>query len=209
MKKIIIKRCDAHDSPREWENMTKMICFHGNYRLGDKFDEYKPSMFNGWEELEEQLHKDYNIAAILPLYLYDHFGITISTSSLNDRWDSGQVGFIFVTKETMLDERGGKILTKKLKEQAIEICEADVKIYDQYLCGEVYGYEIIEEVEMVSMTKQDWEVGNCDNVEHFTEDIEIDSCGGFYGDDWFENGMSDYIPKELHELLKTTEITYN
>ena len=208
MKKIIIKQDCYPDSPREWDNMSKMVCFHGNYRLGDKFDEYKHSMFDSWEELEEQLHKDYNIAAILPLYLYDHSGISISTSSFNDRWDSGQIGFVFITKETMLDELGGKILTKKLKEQAVEICEADVKIYNQYLNNEVYRFDIVEEVDMVSMTKHAWETSNCDDVEHFIENIEVDSCGGFYGDDWFENGMSDYIPEELHELLKTTEITY-
>ena len=34
----------------------------------------------------------------LPLYLYDHSGITMSTGSFCDSWDSGQVGFISVNE---------------------------------------------------------------------------------------------------------------
>ena len=49
----------VHDSdplnPRtEFDNITKMICFHRRYNLGDKHD-YKTSDFNGWDELEERL----------------------------------------------------------------------------------------------------------------------------------------------------------
>ena len=36
---------------------------------------------------------------ILPLYLFDHSGISISTGSFHDPWDSGQVGFIYASKE--------------------------------------------------------------------------------------------------------------
>ena len=34
--------------------------------------------------------------AILPLYLYDHSGLTMSTNDFGDRWDSGCVGFIYM-----------------------------------------------------------------------------------------------------------------
>jgi hypothetical protein len=43
---------------------------------------------------------------ILPLYLYDHGGITMSTGSFGDPWDSGQVGFIYVSKEKARKEFG-------------------------------------------------------------------------------------------------------
>jgi hypothetical protein len=36
---------------------------------------------------------------VLPLYLYDHGNITMSTGSFHDTWDSGRVGFIYMTKE--------------------------------------------------------------------------------------------------------------
>lgn len=208
MKKIIIKPDSNPESPREWDNMTEMICFHRKYSLGDNNPCFQERDFSSFQELHDEIHRQCNVAAILPMYLYDHSGLSISTKQFDCRWDSGQVGFIFITKETMIENFGGKNLTVKMQQKAVEICESDVKTYDQYLSNEVYRFEIIESREMVSMSKQDWEAGNCDNVEHFVEDFEIDSCGGFYGNNWFENGMSDHIPEELHELLKTTEITY-
>lgn len=44
--------------------------------------------------------------AILPLYLYDHSGLTMSTSDFGDRWDSGCVGFIYMDKDTAMKELG-------------------------------------------------------------------------------------------------------
>lgn len=44
--------------------------------------------------------------AILPLYLYDHSGLTMSTSDFGDRWDSGCVGFIYMDKATAMKEIG-------------------------------------------------------------------------------------------------------
>lgn len=44
--------------------------------------------------------------AILPLYLYDHSGLTMSTNDFGDRWDSGCVGFIYMDKDTAMKEIG-------------------------------------------------------------------------------------------------------
>ena len=44
--------------------------------------------------------------AILPLYLYDHSGLTMSTNDFGDRWDSGCVGFIYMDKDTAMKELG-------------------------------------------------------------------------------------------------------
>jgi len=43
---------------------------------------------------------------ILPLYLYDHGGITMSTGAFSCPWDSGQVGWIYAPKKTFIDETG-------------------------------------------------------------------------------------------------------
>jgi len=42
--------------------------------------------------------------AILPLYLLDHSGLAMNTGGFNDRWDSSQVGFIYMDKKTALEE---------------------------------------------------------------------------------------------------------
>ncbi len=56
-----------------------------------------------------QLCAKHGDVAILPLYLYDHSGISISTGSFVGRahhaeWDSGQVGYIYLDKKTAMEE---------------------------------------------------------------------------------------------------------
>lgn len=56
-------------------------------------------------ELLEIVEKS-NKYVILPLYLYDHSGITMNTSGFHCNWDSGQVGWIYASKKTFIDETG-------------------------------------------------------------------------------------------------------
>ena len=102
-----VERDDYPLNPREdWDNFGNMICFHRNYSLGDYelSKEYEP---NDYYKLKKR--KD---VVILPLYLYDHSGITINTTGFSCRWDSGQVGFIYVTHEEIRKEFGVKRVTK-------------------------------------------------------------------------------------------------
>jgi hypothetical protein len=83
-----------------------MICFHRGYDLGDKHN-YNADDYNSWGEIEKAIIKEENPAVILPLYMYDHSGISISTSPFGCRWDSGQIGFVLVSKKQALEEFGG------------------------------------------------------------------------------------------------------
>lgn len=178
MNKLVLKHDNNADSPRTWCNLGTMICFHKRYDLGDSHS-YSSDDYSSWEQMEKDLIKKEDTAVILPLYLYDHSGVTISTSPFSNRWDSGQVGFILVSKETALAEFGGKIVTAKLKQKLEKILEGEVETYAQFLEGDVYGFCIEDED------------GN-----------HIDSCYGFYGSDFTTNGMLDYIN---HNLLGVTE----
>ena len=172
-KTIEIYQDEDPINPRENDNADIMICFHKRYNLGDKH-KYNSDNFNGWSELDKQLIEDYAPVAIKPLYLYDHSGITISTNPFSCCWDSGQIGFVLISRETALYEFSKKKLTKKLKEWAERYIDASVKEYDQYLTGDVYGYVIKDE-----------------NGE------ETDSCWGFFGMKYaVEEAKSeiDYIP---------------
>lgn len=106
----------------------------------------------------------------LPLYLYDHGDITMSTGSFNDPWDSGQVGFIYVTKEEIKKEYGVKRVTKGVRDKVLALLESEVKTYAIYLEGRVYGYQTFYQLEPAS---------EADEAE---EGEVIDSCWGFYGD---------------------------
>ena len=178
MNKLVLKHDNHADSPRDWDNLGTMICFHGRYDLGDKHN-YNADDYSGWEEMKQAIIKEENPAVILPLYMYNHSRISISTKPFSCRWDSGQIGFILVSKKKALEEIGGKIVTAKLKQKIEKQLEGEVETYTQYVEGEVYGFQIVDE-----------------------DDDVIDSCYGFYGTDFATNGMLDYIN---HELLGVEE----
>lgn len=207
MKRIRIVQDQSPQSPREWDNLGTMVCFHNRYDLGDSTD-INHNDFDSWAEMEKYLYKKEDAAIVLPLYLYDHSGITISTGSFSCRFDSGQIGFIYISRAKILKEYGRKIVTKALKEKVTTYLEGEVKTYDQYLTGDVYGFIVEEANEMVKLSRKDYEAGVCDNVESETEWTEIDSCWGFYGDDFITNGVLDHAGEEFKEQLKNIEIEY-
>ena len=137
-------------------NLGTMVCFHKKYSLGD-LHSYSSNDFGSWDEFKNQLIKDHNVAVILPIYMYDHSGITISTTPFSCPWDSGQIGFIFVSKAKALKEFEGHIVTKKLKERLTQHLIGEVETYDQYLTGDVFGFQIT------------------------LNDEELDSFWGYYG----------------------------
>jgi hypothetical protein len=122
-------------------NLGKMWCWHRRYELGDADrNKYDTQNFSGWSEMKAAIMKNIKPIAILPLYLYDHSGITMSTRPFSCPWDSGQVGFIFFTRENLKD-LGYKVACKSAVEKAIACLEAEVRDYDAYLCGDVEEYE--------------------------------------------------------------------
>lgn len=186
------------------------ICWHSRYSLGhshnfesptdlfeklaneyasEEFESIKEEMeedkisYDKYEEKLKELVYDINDIYILPLFLYDHSGITINTIGFSCPWDSGQVGYVYTTKDT-LNEIGVRYnshidVENRLKEE--------VKVYDEYLRGNVYGFCIVEYDE-----------------ETEEELDEVDSCWGFYGDDMYENGMIENMcitDKEKEEIL--------
>ncbi|HOO12216.1 MAG TPA: hypothetical protein PK684_04600 [Bacillota bacterium] len=186
--KLIVRYDEDAESPREWGNLGKMICFHGRYDLGDKHDYKSPEdlfldllddshdelvandgftsrLYYFWkqvivddgdlvddlaiqflgimeDETYPKLGDEFPAARfgrmiaeansvwideflddaeegelqdildsldkyiILPLYLYDHGGITMRTNPFSCPWDSGQVGWIYASKQKFIDETG-------------------------------------------------------------------------------------------------------
>ena len=140
------------ESPRDWDNLGTMVCWHRNYNLGDKHGFSDPSEFRDSEEYK-------TAAIVLPLYLYDHSGITISCKPFSCPWDSGQVGYVYISKDKIRKEYSTKRITKALLERVTGYLVNEVKTYDDYLTGNVWGFVVEDE---------DGEV--------------IDSCWGFIGD---------------------------
>jgi hypothetical protein len=214
---IIQDRDYGNDSPRDWDNLGTMVCFHGRYNLGD-YERKTPgkngNCFSGPEHFVEWLkvNKD-KIAVILPLYLYDHSGISMSTGRAypyNDRWDSGQVGYIFVTKEDLKKEYSKKVVTGKMKENATRILQGEVETYDQFLTGDVYGYQIyrIDPTQFDAGFEFDPDE---DDIDDYGESLE--SCWGFYGMSYVKEEINRminwYQEKDKENLLKNIEADWN
>jgi hypothetical protein len=208
--KLEILNDDCPMSPREWDNLGTMICFHRGYRLGDKHNYKEPESFliDIWEsEATEQEKLDFilntckgNISQYreilehsydrsinllfettveriqtvtdlpdsviyLNLHAYEHGGITMNTSGFSCGRDSGQVGWIYVTKSKIESEG----LKDKSKEQILEYLNNEVKTYAKYLEGDVYGFVVTK-------------TNTCNSCHH-TEDEILESCWGFFGID--------------------------
>ena len=183
------------ESPRDWDNVGKMLCFHNRYNLGDKTN-LNSDDFDSWDEVEEYLIKEEQAKIIMPLYLYDHSGLRMKIGSFNGLlpqghagFDSGMVGFIYATREDILQNFSKKKLSKDMLKRTKEILIHEVKLYDQYLSGDVYGYKLIE-------------TQKC-NLGHIHENI-TDSCWGFYGTDFKTNGLLESSGVSIEEFSNIT-----
>lgn len=202
---------DKRESPRKnMDNLGTMICWHPKYDLGDEHnyeDEFDFLYYLAQDiigdtygnKLDERLERNSlrgfsdintlrrivdNSSDIfkLPLFTYEHGGITMSTSRNSCPWDSSSVGFIYVTKEQLREHYGVKRVSQKLLEKAIYTLESEVKIYDKYLTGDVFGYVLEDKSENL-----------------------IDCCFGFYGDDFQSNGLMEQLGDEYKSLVCNLE----
>ena len=195
MKKLRIITDFNPINPREWDNVGTMAYKHSHYELGEKKIENPIEWLermlglvhrgiqnkNRFKELEDKFFKEY---IALPLYLYDHSGITIRTYPFSCPWDSMKVGYIYIAKSIARSEFGWKQITQLREMEALNYLNNEVKVFDQYLTGDVYGFVIEEDGEIV------------------------DSCYGFYGTEWDKNGLIEQIPEELHSQLEGIEIEH-
>lgn len=180
---IIVKVLHDQDpmSPLEWDNFGVMACWHRRYNLGHVQPKETPE-----EWLKANAPKG---SIVLPLYLYDHSGITISTGSFGDPWDSGQVGYIVATPAKIRECYMVKRITKATRAKAEALLRAEVKTYDDFLTGNVWGFTI-ESVK---------DCESCGQKTHGDEEVD-ESCWGFFGDDL--EGMKGHVDAKYHDALE-------
>ena len=206
---------DPQNPRKENDNLGKMICFHRRYTLGDDHDYRNPEQVVaeltgvdadelGMGELNDDLGDGSKYRIIWePLYLYDHSGITMKTTPFSDRWDSGQVGIIYCTYADILKNFGIEPIkpetwepTKEVIAQVERILESEVKEYDHYLTGSVYGYRVFgpdPDLDPLSELEPD-------DDEYWSEDEE-GSCWGFYGDYDKDYGALSAAKEEIDAIV--------
>ena len=174
-ERLKIYHDDDPQDMRDFDNLGIMLCAHGRYTLGDEQFESREAIDNRLVEL--------NPVIKIPLWLLDHSGLAMQTGSfISDaqQWDSGQVGWIVATKKDILDcftgyDKDGKrepmrqLLSPRMIKDAERILRNEVADYDNYLQGNVYGYELSEVTKCTTAGFEDEE-----------HEKEVESCWGFY-----------------------------
>jgi len=190
--KLEIHVDDTCESPRDsWDNLGTMLCNLDGYDLGDASNPYAgengdfESDFKAY--LKEELDLKLDDVVYLPIYAYLHGGITIKHSPYSCSWDSGMVGYSYVTKEDIRKEYRVKNVTKKIKDKVIDMLESELEIYKAYLEGNCYGFIIKDD-----------------------EDNDVDSCWGFIDDlEEVKKNIAEHLPtegnKELVEQLNNID----
>ena len=181
---------DETESPREWCNVGVIAYKHRNYVLGEETigdpvewlaeklgieDVHAHAARNGhgypycdqYKELLEARFLDDPRYVALPVYIYDHSGVTINTTGFSCGWDSGQVGYVYATADSVRESFMVKRVTAKVRERALDTLRSEIEVFDSYIRGEVYGF----------------------TVETPDGDV-LDSCGGYIGDP-DESGVKD------------------
>lgn len=161
---------DDPEDPRTWDGLGVMACSHSRYTLGDDHPLTEPVIDAlrraPLRVVTRWLKVFHGATVVLPLYLYDHSGISMSAgteATLAPRgWDTSVVGLIFDTPEKR--EEWGTPL-----ERVEEALRGEVETYSAYLEGMVYRYTAYGE-----------------------DGEEVSSCGGYYEEaDALADGLAE------------------
>jgi hypothetical protein len=128
-----------------------------------------------------------NDLAALPLYLYDHSGITMYTTGStdyhqHDAWDSGQVGWIYIWKADALKWGLNK---ETWRQEAEKMLRQEIAAYDKWLRGDYWW---------LSMEKQITEDG-------LSAWATVDSIGGVEGD-YVKDAIVEYFGEQFRALAE-------
>jgi hypothetical protein len=168
-QRVVILYDEDAENPREWySDRSTLVTKHRRYKLGDR----EPLSDTEYGERcnDEKL-------VVLPVYMYEHSSIALSTGPFSCPWDSGQLGFIYA-----------KIEEGQKHEDVAKQLEQEVKIYGAFLGGEVFCFNRERKK-------------TCPTCEHTTWE-HIDSCGGYIDYPEKSNIYEDAFPegKEGWEL---------
>lgn len=160
---------------------------------------------------------------VQPISIYDHSDVTISLGGPKEFWDSAIIGFAYIEKSTAeknnwKEECDGKYNTWQA--WAYAHMEQEMKIYQNYIAGDVFGYYIdggdgfcddycgdysegcygIDEIpKMIDDAKKviDYALNEKDNLHKKYLKTLIDCMDDFIGETWVVNNNSYRIGTDL------------
>lgn len=209
--RLVIEQDEFSDDPRSWDNLGTMLCCNRDYRLGDlnsnkETEEQLAEICRKYGKSDEEIDEmafaeevqfilDQDDVCGLPLWLYDHSGISISTRGV-DQFDSSFVGLIFVEKDFFVAHT---CITNEenWKKEAKGTLESEIEVYNDFLEGNVYQWTLYEPVVVIRQSMDGKELSREINEEGRI----VDSMCGFY-DPTLEN-VEEYFDFEIAEIEQT------
>lgn len=154
--------------------------YHGFDEDGNEPDWYHESW--GDDDVLAHVRDNYPVDdyLVVPVYAYIHGGIALSVGrggQFSDPWDSGTAGFALLDINDachwfMVDREDFD------PAQAYKNLEGEIETYNQYLCGDVWGY-IVERLNRYAKI-----IGDTVDVNETLDNWEaVESCSGYYGSD--------------------------
>ena len=144
------------ESPRkEYDNMGHLVFTDNRYVTGDKIVTA--------DEIRE-ITEDPDVIW-LPVFVYAHSGVTVSTEPFSCPWDSWLGGIVYAYRNEALKWGGWDVDGEELDTVIRNNLKIEVETFDQFVTGDVYYFQIIKE------------------DEDGDEEI-LDDCGRIYGFDY-------------------------
>ncbi len=154
-------------NPRDDEHLGLLV-FNDRRLRGDRVDDHTRS---------DQGQREIVGAGglVFPVLVYDHSGLAFRLCDGNapghpftDPWDTRCPGVALAEAESIRRFFGAGEITGAVRERATECLKSELKVYEDYCNGSVYGFRNFDAA---------WN--------------ETDGCWGFYGFDFRESGLFD------------------
>ena len=126
---------------------TVIVAHHPRYEIGDTEHGYREENGYRWgpgslKEIHDEIVRTHRDCLIRPLYLMDHGLVGVSLKDYKDAWDSGQVGWVFVTRKMIRENYMVKRVTAEVLAKAEALMASEVEQYSAWLEGRVYRFRV-------------------------------------------------------------------
>lgn len=163
---------DSTDSPRNDTNVATILTWERDY---DSPDENDDTFEKFAEKHGVDVSQEYNLDPVMdamrkldsvmdamrkegyyvvPVYALHHGVSHYSTNDFNDPWDSGVVGVAFCKKQEGLPDNDDYLR---------KIIDREVKMYDAWVNGEIYGVARLDKTEDIVDETTEWVILDDDN----------------------------------------------
>ena len=126
---------DSPEHPRKFiEPITTIISWHPKYKNQLSDTNQFQTHYDFIQYLNDNKH---DIAILRNLYIFEHGNIALSIYPFTDFWDSGQIGYIYITKE---NNNNKEFINMSLNIESYIV--NDLKMLEQYINNNVYCIDI-------------------------------------------------------------------